>query len=45
MDIKRVTIKMPKDIHLQLKILAAQRESTLENEVIKAVKMYIQSDC
>ncbi len=45
MDIKRITIKMPKDIHLQLKILAAQRESTLENEVIKAVKMYIQSDC
>ena len=35
---------MPKDIHLKLKILAAQRESTLENEVIKAVEMYIQSD-
>ena len=36
---------MPKECHLQLKILAAQRESTLENEVIKAVQMYIQSDC
>ena len=36
---------MPKDIHLKLKILAAQRESTLEIEVIKAVEMYIQSDC
>ena len=45
MDIKRVTIRMSKDVHLKLKILAAQRESTLENEVIKAVKMYIQSDC
>ena len=45
LDIKRVTIKMPKDIHLKLKILAAKRESTLENEVLKAVKMYIQSDC
>jgi hypothetical protein len=36
---------MPKEIHLKLKVLAAQRESTLEKEVIKAVKMYIQSDC
>jgi hypothetical protein len=36
---------MPKDKHLKLKILAAQRESTLENEVIKAVEMYLQSNC
>jgi hypothetical protein len=36
---------MPKDNHLKLKILAAQRESTLENEVIKAVEMYLQSNC
>ena len=36
---------MPKDTHLKLKILAAQRESTLENEVIKAVQMYLQSNC
>ena len=36
---------MPKDRHLKLKILAAQRESTLENEVIKAVEMYLQSNC
>ncbi len=45
MDIKRVTIKMPKDKHLKLKIKAATIESTLEQVILDAVEMYIQSDC
>ena len=36
---------MPKDIHLKLKIEAATKESTLEQIVIDAVDMYIQSNC
>jgi len=45
LDIKRVTIKMPKDKHLKLKIKAATIESTLEQVILDAVEMYIQSDC
>ena len=36
---------MPKDKHLRLKIEAATKESTLENIVLDAVDMYIQSNC
>lgn len=45
MDIKRVTIRMPKDVHLKLKIEAATKDSTLEQIVINAVDMYLQSNC
>ena len=40
-----MTIKMPKDKHLKLKIKAATIESTLEQVILDAVEMYIQSDC
>ena len=36
---------MPKDKHLILKIQAATKESTLEQIVLDAVEMYIQSNC
>ena len=36
---------MPKDKHLALKIKAATEESTLEQIVLDAVEMYIQSNC
>ena len=36
---------MPKDKHLKLKIEAATKESTLEQIVLDAVDMYIQSNC
>ena len=36
---------MPKDKHLKLKIKAATIESTLEQVILDAVEMYIQSDC
>ena len=36
---------MPKDKHLKLKIEAATKESTLEQVVLDAVEMYIQSNC
>ena len=36
---------MPKDKHLKLKIEAATKESTLEQIVLDAVEMYIQSNC
>ena len=36
---------MPKDKHLKLKIKAATEESTLEQIVLDAVEMYIQSNC
>ncbi len=36
---------MPKDKHLKLKIAAATKESTLEQIVLDAVEMYIQSNC
>jgi len=45
LDLKRVTIRMPKDKHLKLKIEAATKESTLEQIVLDAVEMYIQSNC
>ena len=45
MELKRVTIRMPKDKHLTLKIKAATEESTLEQIVLEAVEMYIQSNC
>ena len=45
MELKRVTIRMPKDKHLKLKIQAATKDSTLEQIVIDAVDMYIQTNC
>ena len=36
---------MPKDKHLKLKIEAATKESTLEQIVLDAVEMNIQSNC
>ena len=45
LDIKRVTIRMPKDVHLKLKIEAATKDSTLEQIVIDAVDMYLQTNC
>jgi hypothetical protein len=36
---------MPKDKHLKLKIDAATKESTLEQIILDAVEMYIQSNC
>lgn len=36
---------MSKDKHLNLKIKAAQQDSTLENVVLDAVEMYLQSNC
>ena len=36
---------MPKNKHLKLKIEAATKDSTLEQIVIDAVDMYIQSNC
>ena len=45
MELKRITIRMPKDKHLKLKIQAATKETTLENIVLDAVDMYIQSNC
>ena len=36
---------MPKDKHLRLKIKAATEESTLEQIILDAVEMYIQSNC
>ncbi len=45
LDIKRITIRMPKDKHIKLKIQAATKDSTLEQIVLDAVDMYIQSNC
>ena len=45
LDLKRVTIRMEKSKHLQLKIKAATEESTLEQIILDAVDKYIQSDC
>jgi len=45
LDIKRVTVKIPKDTHVQLKIQAATKDMTLEQVINEAVKMYIQSHC
>ncbi len=45
MEVKRITIRMPKDKHLKLKIKAATEESTLEQIILNAVDMYIQSNC
>ena len=36
---------MPKDKHLELKIQAATKDCTLEQIVLEAVDMYIQSNC
>ena len=45
MDIKRLTIRMPKDKHIKLKVQAATKDCTLEQIVLDAVDMYIQSNC
>ena len=38
-----MTVKLEKDLHIKLKIQAATEDSTLENIIIKAAKMYLQS--
>ena len=45
MELKRVTIRMQKSKHLTLKIQAAKEESTLEQIILDAVEMYMQSNC
>ena len=45
MDIKRITIRMPKDKHIKLKVQAATKDSTLEQIVLEALDMYLQSNC
>ena len=42
---KRITIKVDKDLHYQLKVLAAQQELSLETVMNRAAKMYLQENC
>jgi len=45
LDIKRITIRLAKDKHIKLKVQAATKDSTLEQIVLEALDMYIQSNC
>jgi len=42
--LKRVTVKVPDDLHLRLKVLAASKQLSLNDVFINAAKMYMQQN-
>lgn len=42
---KRVTVKLPKETHYKLKVLAAEQELTLDIVMNRAAEMYLQHNC
>ena len=44
-QIKRITVNLPPDIHLQLKLHAVASHTTISNCVLAAIKKYLQHEC
>ncbi|AXF42070.1 hypothetical protein STIP37_9 [Synechococcus T7-like phage S-TIP37] len=40
--LKRVTLIMPTDLHMDVKVLAAKSDRTMNEIMVDAVKMYLQ---
>lgn len=43
--IKRITVNLPPDIHLQLKLHAVASQTTINNCVVAAIKEHLQHEC
>jgi len=43
--LKRITVNLEDFLHKKLRVLAAQEESTLNDVMIEAAKMYLQKNC
>jgi len=43
--LKRITVNLEDFLHKKLRVLAAQEDSTLNDVMIEAAKMYLQSRC
>ena len=43
--IKRITVNLPPDIHLQLKLHAVAANTTISNCVLAAIKDHLQHEC
>ena len=39
---KRITVKLPDDKHLKLKVIAASQQLSLNDVMIRAAELYIQ---
>jgi hypothetical protein len=44
-SIKRVTVMLPDDLHLKLKILAVSKQTTLNDTFLQALELYMQALC
>ncbi len=44
-QIKRITVNLPPDIHLQLKLHAVAADTTISNCVLAAIKEHLQHEC
>jgi hypothetical protein len=44
-QIKRITVNLPPDIHLQLKLHAVATDTTISNCVLAAIKHHLQHEC
>jgi len=44
-QIKRITVNLPPDIHLQLKLHAVASDTTISNCVLAAIKEHLQHEC
>ena len=44
-QIKRITVNLPPDIHLQLKLHAVAADTTINNCVLAAIKHHLQHEC
>ena len=44
-ELKRKTVNIEEYLHKKMKVLAAQEDSTLNDVMIEAAKMYLQFKC
>ena len=44
-NIKRVTVMIPVDVHRELKIHAVTNDTTLQDCIMRAIKDHLQSEC
>jgi len=42
---KRITVNLEEYLHKKLKVLAAQQDTTLNDVMIEASKMYLHANC
>ena len=44
-QIKRITVNLPRELHLQLKLHAVAADTTISNCVLTAIKHHLQHEC